>query len=52
LLSTGFESNGQEGDLMRHMGWKDRSMIDRYARGLAEQRAIEDAHRRGLDDRF
>ncbi len=23
------EANGQEGDLMRHMGWKDRSMIDR-----------------------
>ena len=46
------ENNGQEGDLMRHMGWRDRSMVDRYARGLAEQRAIEDAHRRGLDDRF
>jgi len=43
---------GTEGDLMRHMGWRDRTMVDRYARSLAEQRAIEDAHRRGLDDRY
>ena len=43
---------GAEGDLMRHMGWRDRTMIDRYARSLAERRAIEDAHRRGLDDRY
>jgi site-specific recombinase XerD len=43
---------GTEGDLMRHMGWRDRTMVDRYARSLAERRAIEDAQRRGLDDRY
>jgi site-specific recombinase XerD len=44
--------DGAEGDLMRHMGWRDRTMIDRHARSLAARRAIEDAHRRGLDDRY
>jgi hypothetical protein len=37
---------------MRHMGWRDQTMVDRYAPSLAEQRAIEDAQRRGLDDRY
>lgn len=38
---------GSEGDLMRLMGWKDRSMLDRYAADLQVQRAIEGKRRRG-----
>jgi site-specific recombinase XerD len=38
---------GAEGDLMRLMGWKDRSMLDRYAADLQVQRAIEAKRRQG-----
>jgi integrase/recombinase XerD len=38
---------GAEGDLMRLMGWTDRSMLDRYAEDLQVQRAIEAKRRRG-----
>jgi site-specific recombinase XerD len=38
---------GSEGDLMRLMGWKDRSMVDRYAADMQEQRAFEAKRRRG-----
>jgi site-specific recombinase XerD len=34
-LATG----GNEGDLMQLAGWRSRSMVDRYARGVAGQRA-------------
>jgi hypothetical protein len=37
-------SAGAEGDLM---GWKDRSMVDRYAADMQEQRAYEAKRRRG-----
>lgn len=37
----------EEGDLMRLMGWKDRSMVDRYGADLADQRAAEAKRRRG-----
>jgi integrase len=40
--------NGSEGDLMRLMGWKDRSTLDRYAEDQQVQRAIE-ARRRKSD---
>lgn len=41
-----------EGDLMTLMGWRSRSMLQRYARSAATERAKE-AHRRlGLGDRF
>jgi integrase/recombinase XerD len=38
---------GSEGDLMRLMGWIDRSMLDRYGADLQMQRAIEAKKRRG-----
>ena len=38
---------GSEGDLMRLMGWHDRSMVDRYAADMQEQRAFEAKHQRG-----
>lgn len=38
---------GAEGDLMRLMGWSDRSMLDRYGADLQVQRAIEAKRRRG-----
>jgi integrase/recombinase XerC len=33
------DRGGEEGDLMRIVGWTDRSMLDRYARTLAGERA-------------
>jgi len=38
---------GSEGDLMRLMGWHDRSMVDRYAADMQDQRAYEAKQRRG-----
>lgn len=45
-------AGGQEGDLMRLMGWKSRQMLQRYAASTADKRARE-AHRRfNLGDRI
>jgi integrase len=41
-----------ESDLMRLMGWRSRSMIDRYGRGAAEERALAAHKRYGLGDRL
>jgi hypothetical protein len=47
LLSTSLASGGSEGDLMRLMGWQDRSMVDRYAADMQDQRAFDAKRRRG-----
>ena len=39
------EAGGNETDLMRHMGWRSRTMLTRYAASRADQRA-RDAYRR------
>jgi site-specific recombinase XerD len=45
-------AGGTEGDLMRLAGWRQRAMLDRYGRAVAEDRA-RDAHRRlGLGDQL
>lgn len=41
------EGGGSEGDLMRLMGWTDRSMLDLYGEDLQVERAIEAKRRRG-----
>jgi integrase len=41
------DGGGAEGDLMRLMGWTDRSMLDRYGADLQVQRAIDAKRRRG-----
>lgn len=46
------ESGGAEGDLMRHLDWHDRAMVDVYAASQAKQRALADAHRRAIGDRY
>jgi integrase/recombinase XerD len=46
------EDGGSEGDLMRLHGWKTRQMVDRYGAKRAMDRAIKDAQRRALDDRY
>lgn len=44
LLAGGLE----EGDVMEVMGWRDRAMIDRYARNLKNERALDAVRRAGL----
>ena len=41
------EGGGTEGDLMRLMGWSDRSMLDLYAEDLQVERAIAAKRKRG-----
>jgi hypothetical protein len=47
MLSTSFDGGGSEGDLMRLMGWKSRSMVDRYAKDMQVQRAVKAKQARG-----
>jgi integrase/recombinase XerD len=42
-----FDGGGSEGDLMRLMGWKSRSMVDRYAKDMQVQRAVKAKRARG-----
>lgn len=51
VASAWLEAGGQEGDLMRVMGWSERSMLDRYGRFTASRRARE-AHARLKHDRW
>jgi site-specific recombinase XerD len=45
-------AGGEEGDLMRLLGWSDRSMLDRYASKTAQERALEAQKRLRLDDQL
>jgi integrase/recombinase XerD len=47
FASDWLEGGGAEGDLMRLMGWTDRSMLDRYGADLAVHRAIQAKQRMG-----
>ncbi len=47
LANDLLDGGTEEGDLMRIMGWTDRSMVDRYAEDLQVQRAIKVKLRRG-----
>ena len=48
--SRWLDRGGSEGGLMQQMGWKDRSMLDRYVRDTAARRAREEACRLNLGD--
>lgn len=45
-------AGGSEGDLMVLGGWRSRSMLDRYGKAVAEERAQEAYRQRALGDRL
>jgi hypothetical protein len=45
--TTGWRAAARKGDLMRLLGWPDRSMVDLYGADLQVQRAIQAKRRRG-----
>jgi site-specific recombinase XerC len=49
---TWLADGGGETDLMMLAGWRSRSMLSRYGRSAAEERAIAAHHRSSLTDRF
>jgi integrase/recombinase XerD len=48
--SRWLERGGSEGGLMAVGGWSQRSMMDRYSRATASQRAVEEARKIDLGD--
>jgi integrase len=43
-------AGGSEGGLMAAAGWSSRSMVDRYSRATASERALDEARSLGLGD--
>jgi integrase/recombinase XerD len=41
FVNNWLANGGSEGDLMRLMGWTDRSMVDRYSEDVQAQRAVQ-----------
>lgn len=50
VASRWLERGGTEGGLMAVGGWSQRSMMDRYSRATASQRAVEEAKKLNLGD--
>lgn len=49
---TWLARGGNEGDLMRLMGWQSRAMLQRYGASAAQERAGEAHRHKALGDRF
>jgi site-specific recombinase XerD len=47
FVNNWLANGGSEGDLMRLMGWTDRSMVDRYSEDMQARRAVEARLKRG-----
>ncbi len=50
MASRWLRARGSEGGLMSVAGWSDRTMLDRYARATAAERAAEEAQALRLGD--
>ena len=52
MASNWLAAGGSEGGLMAVAGWKNRTMIDRYAADTASVRAVDEARKLGLGNLF